>query len=235
MRFKFSILLMIAYGLLFSADTGKVENTVAELNTLYEQAEALESDIRSLQVNGQPHEEKRAELSAVQARIESARAKISRTETPRKEEKKESAKGSFDILLSYALSPRNLAVIVLIVVVFAVGIIVNRKAFGGGPRVKPHFPGYRPPPAPRSSAPRPQAPRPSPQAPPERSPAPPPPREPVLPSVPKPEKPAAGSGTSSFNEQILELHKQGLSVKDISSRLKIGHDQVSLIIRLHGK
>jgi hypothetical protein len=214
----------------------------SQLKDLYGQSEEMECEIRALQSEGKEYDSEQKALGTLRESIESIRSEISTAAPPAgiNENKKSGAPRSVSgklITELLALSPRYLLGIFTIIVGAIFFIVVKNKIFGSGQQ-KHIAKGFQPSvPLVRHAQKQQQVRQPlSPEATEKIAEAVKQMQQkrqtPVEQQAPSPVQDRIESN-GMINDKVLTLARGGLSVKDISSQLKIGQDQVTLVLKLH--
>ncbi len=214
----------------------KAAELVARLDGLYRQSEEIESKIRALQSQSQSYETEQHALELVRESIEAVRSEIrQQNEESRPAPKSTIAIGSMAIGKLRSIPIRTIWIALGVVAFVALIVLISalRRQLFGQTVKRPPF--TRAIPVTKKARPAPEPARTIPEKQNEREEEPEsvrPIEEPRPAAVSRnPERQPAGS----LNEQILEFYRQGLTIKEISNRLKVGLDQVALVVRLQSK
>jgi hypothetical protein len=210
----------------------KSNELVDKLKGLYQQTEEIESKIRALQSQGKPYETEQHALELVRESIESTRSEVRQTSQEPQPTPPESPSFS-KVLAKLKFIPRRtimagLGVVAFFLLIFLISAL-RRHLFGQKMKPKPFtrvMPVVRKPrPAPVHAAPAPVADEDDQSESSEQDDV----------AHQQPVRNIERAPSITMNEQILDLHRQGLNIKEISNRLKVGLDQVALVVRLQAK
>ncbi len=206
-----------------------------KLKMLYQEEEDIAGKIRVLQQSNKDYEELQNKILMIRDSIELFRVKIAEQyNNPLSSKVTKPSKKKYDYI--NLLSPKLLLAVVFILLLIIITTFLKNKIFGEKP-VKNSLPGYYGPPTSAPPSPRPKEPKPTYSKPNTGD------------SDFRSSSTSLGSATSSLSdnntvakessgfihEQVIALANQGLSVREISNKLKIEQDKVSLALRLHGK